>query len=85
MFCLQIQDSNGHILSQKEDIPYGKLLKFSFVTETYNTFEICFASHVPNRMYTWVFYLIYHAVSCCKINIDLIRLLDWTSCINVYI
>ncbi|XP_011253225.1 transmembrane emp24 domain-containing protein bai isoform X1 [Camponotus floridanus] len=44
-----IQDSNGHILSQKEDIPYGKLLKFSFVTETYNTFEICFASHVPNH------------------------------------
>ena len=51
-FCLQIQDSKGHILSQKEDIPHGKLLKFSFVTETYDTFEICFISRVPNRMYT---------------------------------
>ncbi|EFN87425.1 transmembrane emp24 domain-containing protein bai isoform X2 [Harpegnathos saltator] len=44
-----IQDSKGHILSQKEDIPHGKLLKFSFVTETYDTFEICFISHVPNH------------------------------------
>lgn len=49
---LQIQDSKGHILSQKEDIPHGKLLKFSFVTETYDTFEICFISRVPSRMYT---------------------------------
>ncbi|XP_014473184.1 PREDICTED: transmembrane emp24 domain-containing protein bai isoform X3 [Dinoponera quadriceps] len=44
-----IQDSKGHTLSQKEDIPHGKLLKFSFVTETYDTFEICFVSHVPNH------------------------------------
>ncbi|KYM96473.1 PREDICTED: transmembrane emp24 domain-containing protein bai isoform X2 [Cyphomyrmex costatus] len=44
-----IQDSKGHILSQKEDIPHGKLLKFSFVTETYDTFEICFISRVPNH------------------------------------
>nr|XP_012222022.1 PREDICTED: transmembrane emp24 domain-containing protein bai isoform X1 [Linepithema humile] len=44
-----IQDSKGHILSQKDDIPHGKLLKFSFVTETYDTFEICFISHVPNH------------------------------------
>ncbi|XP_011697128.1 PREDICTED: transmembrane emp24 domain-containing protein bai isoform X1 [Wasmannia auropunctata] len=44
-----IQDSKGHILSQKEDIPYGKLLKFSFVTETYDTFEICFISRVPSH------------------------------------
>jgi len=48
---LQIQDSKGHILSQKEDIPVGKLLKFSFVTETYDTFEICFISRLPSRMY----------------------------------
>ncbi|XP_014473183.1 PREDICTED: transmembrane emp24 domain-containing protein bai isoform X2 [Dinoponera quadriceps] len=45
-----IQDSKGHTLSQKEDIPHGKLLKFSFVTETYDTFEICFVSHVPNHI-----------------------------------
>ncbi|XP_024881429.1 transmembrane emp24 domain-containing protein bai isoform X1 [Temnothorax curvispinosus] len=44
-----IQDSKGHILSQKEDIPHGKLLKFSFVTETYDTFEICFISRVPSH------------------------------------
>ncbi|RLU18698.1 hypothetical protein DMN91_009055 [Ooceraea biroi] len=43
-----IQDSKGHILSQKEDIPHGKLLKFSFVTETYDTFEICFISYIPS-------------------------------------
>jgi len=44
-----VQDSKGHILSQKEDIPHKKLLKFSFVTETYDTFEICFMSRVPNH------------------------------------
>ncbi|XP_033217378.1 transmembrane emp24 domain-containing protein bai isoform X2 [Belonocnema kinseyi] len=44
-----IKDSRGHILSQKEDIPHGKSLKFSFVTEVYDTFEICFTSHVPNQ------------------------------------
>ncbi|XP_011332712.1 transmembrane emp24 domain-containing protein bai isoform X1 [Ooceraea biroi] len=44
-----IQDSKGHILSQKEDIPHGKLLKFSFVTETYDTFEICFISYIPSH------------------------------------
>ncbi|XP_012275606.1 transmembrane emp24 domain-containing protein bai isoform X2 [Orussus abietinus] len=43
-----VKDSRGHILSQKEDIPHGKLLKFSFVTETQDTFEICFTSHVPS-------------------------------------
>ncbi|XP_011635103.1 transmembrane emp24 domain-containing protein bai isoform X2 [Pogonomyrmex barbatus] len=44
-----IQDSKGHILSQKEDIPHGKPLKFSFVTETFDTFEICFISRVPSH------------------------------------
>lgn len=59
-YYLQIQDSKGHILSQKDDIPHGKLLKFSFVTETYDTFEICFTSHVPNRMYIYF----------CKFNLS---------------
>lgn len=39
-----VRDSQGHILSQKEDISKGK---FSFVTETYDTYEVCFASFVP--------------------------------------
>lgn len=39
-----VRDSKGHILSQKEDITKGK---FSFVTETYDTFEVCFVSYVP--------------------------------------
>ena len=37
-----IRDSKGHILSKKDDIPHGKMLKFSFATESYDTFEICF-------------------------------------------
>ncbi|PSN53479.1 Transmembrane emp24 domain-containing protein bai [Blattella germanica] len=39
-----VKDSKGHILSQKDDISKGK---FSFVTENYDTFEICFISRVP--------------------------------------
>lgn len=46
MFAVrQIRDSKGDILSRKDDIPHGKMLKFSFVTETYDTFEICFMAH----------------------------------------
>ncbi|KAG8222008.1 hypothetical protein J437_LFUL002769 [Ladona fulva] len=41
-----VRDSNGHILSQKEDIYKGK---FSFVTENYDTFEICFTSRSPTQ------------------------------------
>ncbi|XP_003692624.1 transmembrane emp24 domain-containing protein bai [Apis florea] len=40
-----VKDSKGDILSKKDDIPHGKILKFSFVTETYDTFEICFMAH----------------------------------------
>uniref|UniRef100_A0A6M2DXE7 Putative emp24/gp25l/p24 family of membrane trafficking n=1 Tax=Xenopsylla cheopis TaxID=163159 RepID=A0A6M2DXE7_XENCH len=39
-----VRESKGHILSQKDDITKGK---FSFVTETYDMFEICFISRVP--------------------------------------
>ncbi|XP_053613311.1 transmembrane emp24 domain-containing protein bai isoform X1 [Plodia interpunctella] len=39
-----VRDSKGHILSQKESIASGK---FTFVTETYDTFEVCFTSKVP--------------------------------------
>ncbi|CAK9818282.1 Transmembrane emp24 domain-containing protein bai [Anthophora plagiata] len=40
-----IRDTKGDILSRKDDIPHGKMLKFSFVTETYDTFEICFMAN----------------------------------------
>lgn len=39
-----IRDSKGHILSQRDSITKGK---FTFVTETYDTFEVCFISKVP--------------------------------------
>ncbi|XP_014365087.2 transmembrane emp24 domain-containing protein bai isoform X2 [Papilio machaon] len=39
-----VRDSKGHILSQKDSIAKGK---FTFVTETYDTFEVCFISKVP--------------------------------------
>nr|XP_022902982.1 transmembrane emp24 domain-containing protein bai [Onthophagus taurus] len=39
-----VRDSKGHILAQKEDVVTKG--KFSFVTETYDTFEICFISRV---------------------------------------
>nr|XP_019528958.1 transmembrane emp24 domain-containing protein bai-like isoform X1 [Aedes albopictus]XP_019553257.1 transmembrane emp24 domain-containing protein bai-like isoform X1 [Aedes albopictus]XP_029717505.1 transmembrane emp24 domain-containing protein bai-like isoform X1 [Aedes albopictus]XP_029734156.1 transmembrane emp24 domain-containing protein bai-like isoform X1 [Aedes albopictus] len=39
-----VRDSKGHIMSQKEDISKGK---FSFTSEMYDTFEICFISQVP--------------------------------------
>ncbi|KAJ8713817.1 hypothetical protein PYW08_007437 [Mythimna loreyi] len=39
-----IRDSKDHILSQRDSITKGK---FTFVTETYDTFEVCFISKVP--------------------------------------
>ncbi|KAK6638730.1 hypothetical protein RUM43_006997 [Polyplax serrata] len=39
-----VKDSKNHILTQNSDIKEGK---FSFVTENYDTFEICFISRVP--------------------------------------
>ncbi|VVC87677.1 transmembrane emp24 domain-containing protein bai [Leptidea sinapis] len=39
-----VRDSKGHILAQKDNINKGK---FTFVTETYDTFEVCFISRVP--------------------------------------
>ncbi|XP_055523331.1 transmembrane emp24 domain-containing protein bai [Wyeomyia smithii] len=39
-----VRDSKGHIMSQKEDISKGK---FTFTSEMYDTFEICFISNVP--------------------------------------
>ncbi|XP_053661048.1 transmembrane emp24 domain-containing protein bai [Anopheles marshallii] len=39
-----VRDTKGHIMAQKDDISKGK---FSFTSEVYDTFEICFISHVP--------------------------------------
>lgn len=44
----QARDTKGHILSQKEHITKGK---FSFTSEVYDTYEICFISKVPPRKY----------------------------------
>ncbi|XP_075982515.1 transmembrane emp24 domain-containing protein bai isoform X2 [Anticarsia gemmatalis] len=41
-----IRDSKDHILSQRDSISKGK---FTFVTETYDTFEVCFISKVPHE------------------------------------
>jgi len=39
-----VTDSKGHILAQNHDISKAK---FSFVTENYDTFEICFTTKIP--------------------------------------
>jgi len=41
-----VKDSKGHILSQRDVITKGK---FTFVTETYDVFEVCFISKVPQE------------------------------------
>ncbi|KAH8358962.1 hypothetical protein KR093_003579 [Drosophila rubida] len=46
------RDSKGHILSQKEHITKGK---FSFTSEVYDTYEICFISKVPPRKCTQIY------------------------------
>lgn len=50
-----VTDSKGHIFAQKDEINRGK---FSFVSETYDTFEICFISRVPQHQRA-----IFHEVS----------------------
>lgn len=39
-----VRDSQGHVLSVRDDISKGK---FSFTSERYDVFEICFISQVP--------------------------------------
>ncbi|XP_023017116.1 transmembrane emp24 domain-containing protein bai [Leptinotarsa decemlineata] len=41
-----VTDSKGHILAKRQGISKGK---FSFNTESYDTYEICFVSHVPQN------------------------------------
>ncbi|GBP51065.1 Transmembrane emp24 domain-containing protein bai [Eumeta japonica] len=38
-----VRDSKGHILSQKDNVNKGK---FTFITENYDTFEVCFISKI---------------------------------------
>lgn len=42
-FALQVADSRGHTLFQKDDVSKGK---FAFTTEDYDMFEVCFQSAV---------------------------------------
>lgn len=42
-------DSKGHILAQHQDV--GGKGKFTFVTEVYDMFEVCFVSRVPQRKF----------------------------------
>ncbi|KAJ8673995.1 hypothetical protein QAD02_005257 [Eretmocerus hayati] len=48
---LVVRDSNGHILAQKTEIQHGKMTKFAFTTDTPDTFEICFSTHVPHNQH----------------------------------
>jgi hypothetical protein len=41
----EVKDTKGHTLSKKEDISRGK---FSFTSEVFDVYELCFKSKVPN-------------------------------------
>lgn len=41
----EVKDTKGHTLSKKEDISRGK---FSFTSEVFDVYELCFKSRVPN-------------------------------------
>lgn len=47
-------DSKGHILAQYNDISKSK---FTFVTENYDTFEICFITKMPLRKWILFFFI----------------------------
>ena len=59
MVILQIRDSKGDILAKKEDIVHGKMSKFLFHTETYDTFEICFMAHAIQPSFSGSMYTNY--------------------------
>ncbi|KAJ8971119.1 hypothetical protein NQ317_007667 [Molorchus minor] len=42
-----VTDSNGHILSKRQDISKGR---FTFNSERHDKYEICFISHVPPNL-----------------------------------
>lgn len=41
----EVRDTKQHILSKKDDISRGK---FSFTSEIFDVYELCFISKVPN-------------------------------------
>lgn len=53
MYDLQVTDSKGHHLYNKEEAENGK---FIFNTEDYDVYEICFNSRVPPSEWWAVFY-----------------------------
>lgn len=40
----EVKDTKGHTLSKKDDISRGK---FSFTSEVFDVYELCFKSRVP--------------------------------------
>lgn len=43
---LSVTDTNGHILSHRENI-HGDKGKFAFTTDAYDVFEVCFTTKLP--------------------------------------
>jgi p24 family protein delta-1 len=55
----EVKDTKQHILSRKDDISKGK---FSFTSEIFDVYELCFISKVPHsefRDYSVVNFLIH--------------------------
>jgi p24 family protein delta-1 len=48
----EVRDTKQHILSKKDDISRGK---FSFTSEVFDVFELCFISKVPASEFSEVF------------------------------
>ncbi|KAK0181913.1 hypothetical protein PV327_000097 [Microctonus hyperodae] len=42
----EVKDSKGHIFT-RDEVPHGKSWKFTFTSETFDTYEICIYSSVP--------------------------------------
>lgn len=47
----EVRDTKQHILSKKEDISRGK---FSFTSEVFDVYELCFVSKVPARKFSLI-------------------------------
>ncbi|XP_033330336.1 transmembrane emp24 domain-containing protein bai [Megalopta genalis] len=47
-----VRDSKSEVLGKNDNIVQGKMLKFSFVLETYDKFEICFMARVLQPHYS---------------------------------
>lgn len=47
----EVRDTKQHILSKKDDISRGK---FSFTSEIFDVYELCFVSKVPNSKHIFM-------------------------------